>query len=567
MSLTRRAKSSVLWTLAIAGLIALGVAPSALAAPILNYAIPGSHQAINHITPASSGGVWFVQNLTEQPENLASRLRVGRMSDGGSLEALSPEIPGKAGFTQLAAASDGGLWVLGVGNGEIAHISQDAATESIVTFPEPGLNEAIGEGVDGRAWVLRCAGKGLNEACNADAVTTAGVVSSYPIASLNYTSPPGESSASHLQPHVVPTAGGVWFGKTVHNKTEVVPGAAFVTYSGEVTAVTLPASSELLGSGAGEQVWWEHFEGSSVTLGQINRAGQTSDLHSRPASFEYPNTFADIPGRNGDLLWSDNTPWSTEQTGRVGVYPAGGGASEYVVPKFAVTVPLEPMMWSGACQFGNSLYEASNGAIWAVSGGHPNMLSVHAPSGAFSTFLPVSPVPRELGISSPVESTTGAIWLALTTLSGEAILARANPLEPPPGLPPYPGGLIGTQQPTTPTSPVVTTAAARAAMARALNGARIALNGLRHHRRAHVRVNYPTAGTVVLKLTTRHGRHTVVVATGRLARSRAGLGDVAVLLTRAGKSYLRHHRHVHASLVITLTTAAGTASRTVKLVI
>ncbi len=572
MSLTRRVNTIGLTTLAVAAVFLLGVASGAQAAPILDYAIPGSNQAITHIAPAQSGGVWFVQNITEQSFNEASRFRVGRMGDGGSIEALGPELVGKGLFTQIAPASDGGLWVLGLTVGsqssELVHVSPDASTNTVVTFPEAGLNEAIAEGADGRAWVLHCLYTGAGETCEADAVTTAGVVTSYPIPSLNYTAPAGETSHSYLQPHVAATPGGVWFGKTVHNQTETVPGAAFVTYSGEVSAVTLPAGSELLGVGAGEEAWWEHFEGTSVTVGQINHASQTSDLHTRPASFEYPNSYANISGRNGDLLWSDNTPWSTEQTGRLGVYPAGGGASEYVVPRFAVTVPLEPTFWLGACSFGNSLYEASNGALWAVSGGHPYMLSVQQTTGAFSTFLPMSPIPHELGISNPIESTTGALWFALTTQSGEAMLSRANPLDPPPGLPPYPGGVNGVSQQTTNPAPIFALGpAGRDAMNRALSRARIMLSGLRHHRYGRVRMTYPGAGTVVLKLTTRHGRHSVFLAKGHLSQNKAGLGVVSLVPTRTGKPYLRHHRRLHVSLVITLTTTAGTASRTVKLTI
>jgi hypothetical protein len=491
-----------------------------------------------------------VQSLTEQPENATSRLHVGRVGANGDVEALGSEIPGKALFTQIAPAADGGLWVLGVNDGnpldnsgpELAHISANAATESTVAFPERGLTEAIAEGHDSRAWVLRCVQEAENQMCYADAVTTAGVVTSYAIPSLNYTSPPGETSSSYLQPHVVTTSTGVWSGRTMRNQHETVPEAGFVTYSGTVTAVSLPAGSELIAPAAGEVAWWEHFGGSSVTVGQVNRVGETSDLHTRPASFEYPNSFANEPGRNGDVLWSDNTPWSNEQTGRLGVYPASGGATEYIVAKFAVTVPLEPTFWSGACSFGNFLYEASNGALWVVSGGHHNMLSVQQTTGGFATFLPVSGVPRELGIGPPVESTTGALWFALTTQSGEAILARANPLAPPPGLPPYPA-FSGAEQRYEPT-PAATTKApsAQAAIARTLDRVQVALTALRRHHAARIRIDFPFPGVVTLRLLTQGGRHHALVGVDRLARSTPGVGEVPLRLNRVGTARSAHHR-------------------------
>lgn len=562
--------------IAIAVAVFAAVYPAASSAdPIVDYPVPGTNQAITRITPDNSGGVWFVQSLTEQPENATSRLRVGSVGANGEVEALGSEIPGKALFTQIAPAADGGLWVLGVNDGkpldnsgpELAHISANAATESTAAFPERGLNEAMTEGNDGRAWVLRCKQEAENQTCFADAVTTAGVVTSYAIPSLNYTAPPGETSSSYLQPHVVPTSAGVWFGRTMHNQHETVPEAAFVKYSGTATPVSLPAGSELIAPAAGEAAWWEHFEGSSVTIGQVNRIGETSDLHTRPASFEYPNSFANEPGRNGDLLWSDNTPWSDEQTGRLGVYSASGGATEYIVAKFAVTVPLEPTFWSGACSFGNFLYEASNGALWAVSGGHPNMLSAQQTTGGFATFLPVNGVPRELGIGPPVESTTGALWFALKTQSGEAILARANPLAPPPGLPPYPAFSGAEQRYEPPPAARTQVPSARAAIARALDRIHVALTALRRHRAARIRIDFPFPGVVTLRLLTQGGRHHTLVGAGRLARSTPGVGEVLLHLNRVGAARLAHRRKLRLILQMTMTTAHGTSSRTVNVTI
>lgn len=554
---------AVVCTIAVVagGLAAAGVAS---AAPIVDYAVPGANEAIIRIVPGQSGSVWFVQNVIEQPENATSRFRVGRMSDAGTLEALSAEIPGKADFTQLAGASDGGLWVLGAANGQLVHVSSDAKEITNIPLPGNGVSAAIVNGADGRAWVLRCNYTGLNEACAVNAATTTGTVTSYQTPSLNYEPPPGETGSSYLDPHGAVTAAGVWFGKTMRTKAGADPGAAFVTYGGEVTAVPLPASAELLGSAGGENVWWEVFEGTSVTVGELSPSGQTSNTHNRPASFEFPNSYANDPGRNGDLVWSDNTPWSTTQTGRLGVYHPSGASSEYVVPEFAVTVPLEPSFWSGACSFANFLYEATNGSIWAVSGGHPDMLSDQQPSGAFSTFLPVSGVPHELGIEPPAESTTGALWFAVDTTNGEEMLARANPLEPPPGLPPYPGGgLAGQSSQPAPSSPSAASASAR--ISRALQLVHVALSGLRRHHEARVRIDLPFPGSATLRLYTRVKRHLVILGTGHASRSTAGVVNAELRLNRRGKSEFAHHRRMHVTLVITMTTARGVASRSISL--
>lgn len=142
---------------------------------------------------------------------------------------------------------------------------------------------------------------------------------------------------------------------------------------------------------------------------------------------------------------------------------------------------------------------------------------------------------------------------------------RANPLDPPPGLPPYPGELTGR-----PSERIL-----HATVRPWRNSARG--DDSRPQRSPHLTQrsapsslwarapNYPSGhrraqADGASRPTQRCPRHR------RLAQYKAGLVVASLVPTRTGKSYLCHHRRLHVSLVITLTTA-GTARRTVKLVI
>jgi hypothetical protein len=267
-------------------------------------------------------------------------------------------------------------------------------------------------------------------------------------------------------------------------------------------------------------------------------------------------------GHGGNLLWSDSTPWDENQTGQIGTYTASG-KTEYVVPKWAVSVPHGESFWTGACTFGTQLHEASDGGLWIVSGGHPNMVSYESTGGAFSTFLPVPPpIPMELGIDDMKESTTGGLWFAVYTESGETLLARADSLSPPPGLPSYPGMGGATSAPEIPQGSTTSVRArARTALAHALASARISLAGLwgRHHI-GHVTVTFPAAGSVGVAISMQLGRHRRVIAAGRLRRTSPGLGTIAIRPTLTGKAIVRNGAPHRVEVLMSFTGATGVAA-------
>jgi hypothetical protein len=508
--------------------------------------------------------MWFVQQLDETGNDATSQFRLGRVDDAGNITVF-PAQAGRALYTQAAPDGLGGAWALRAEtwtpqsqtSGGLTHMNAGGRVES-VTMPPGLLPDAIKLGTDGDAWLLGCPGApGASEQpCSAYSVSPAGKVSSYSLPSISNDLP---SHAYYAQDTIEPVTDGMWM-----NPSHTSPGrVAFVSYSGTVTVVPLEAGLEFVGPGPGDDVWWQRTEAASITVGLLSPAGEVSATQTRPASFNFPNAYFTQAGRSGSLLWSNSTPWDESQTGQVGAYTAAG-KTEYVIPKWAVSVPHGENFWTGACTFGTQLHQASDGGLWIVSGGHPDMVSYESPSGAFSTFMPVPPpVPKELGIDDMQESATGSLWLALYTESGQTLLARADSLSPPPGLPPYPGiGGASYAEETSHTSTTTARAEGRAALARALSTARISIAGLWGARHlGHITVVFPGAGSVRVAVSVTVGHRRLVIAKGQLTRAAQGLGTITIKPTRAGKSMLRHRPRRRVNVVMTFGSAAGATAR------
>jgi hypothetical protein len=424
-------------------------------------------------------------------------------------------------------------------------------------MPRGLLPEAIKLGTDGDAWLLGCSGVPYSgePSCSAYSVSPAGKVNSYPLTAIDYDLP---THAYYAEDTIIPVADGMWTNPSHASLGNV----AFVSYSGTVTTVPLEAGSEFVGPGPGDDVWWQRTEAASITVGLLSPTGEVSAEQTRPAEFSFPNGYFTQAGRGGNLLWSDSTPWSETQTGQVGTYSAAG-KTEYIIPKWAVSVPHGENFWTGACTFGTQLHEASNGGFWIVSAGHPDMVSYESPAGAFSTFMPVPPpIPKELGIDAMQESTTGGLWFALYTESDQTLLARADSLSPPPGVPPYPG--IGTTTSAPETTPGTTTkpGQGRAGLARALAAARISLAGLwSWHHTGHIGVEFPVAGSVQVAVSVHAGGRRLLIATGRLTRTSPGPGAIAIRPTRLGTALLRQRTRHLVEVRMTFTAASGTVAR------
>jgi hypothetical protein len=531
-----------------------------LSAPIADYQVEGTNQPITRLFPDPSGSMWFVQQLSETGNDTTSQFRLGRIDDAGSVTTL-PAQAGRALFTQAAPDGVGGAWVLGAETwtsqsqtyGSLTHMNANGTIEH-VPMPSGLLPDSIKLGTDGNAWLLGCSGapNSGEQPCSAYSVSSAGKVNSYPLTSVDYEMP---THAYYAEETIMPVTDGMWM-----NPSHTSPGhVAFVSYSGTVTVVPLEAGLEFVGPGPGEDVWWQRTEAASITVGLLSPAGELSAEQTRPANFSFPNAYFTQAGRGGNLLWSDSTPWDESQTGQIGTYSVSGKTA-YVVPKWAVSVPHGEGFWTGACTFGTQLHEASDGGLWIVSAGHPDMVSYESSGGAFSTFMPVpSPIPMELGIEDMKESTTGGLWFAVYTESGETLLARADPLNPPPGLPSYPGmGSANSTFETPQGSATSARARARPALIHALATARISLAGL--WGRLHVgriTVRFPAAGSVGVTISMRIGRHRRVIAAGRLRRTSSGLGTIAVRPTRTGEAEVRNGPPHRVEVLMSFTGSTG----------
>jgi hypothetical protein len=507
--------------------------------------------------------MWFIQQLSETGDDNTSQFRLGRIDDAGNITTF-PAQEGRALFTEGAPDGLGGAWALRAEtwtspsqtSGGLTHLNANGTIEN-VPMPHGLLPEEIKLGTDGNAWLLGCSGapNSGEPSCSAYSVSPAGKVNTYPLTAIDYDLP---THAYYAEDTIMPVSGGMWTNPS-HTSTGHV---AFVRYSGTVTTVALEVGSEFVGPGPGDDVWWQRTEAASITVGLLSPTGEVSAEQTRPANFSDPNAYYTQAGRSGNLLWSDSEPWNETQTGEVGTYTAAG-QTEYVIPKWAVSVPHGENFWTGACTFGTQLHEASDGGMWIVSAGHPDMVSYESPAGAFSTFMPVPPpIPMELGINAMQESTTGGLWLALYTESDQTLLARADSLSPPPGVPPYPGIGSTTSAPDISQGTTAKPGQGRTGLARALAAARISIAGLwsRHHT-GHIGVVFPVAGSVQVAVSVRAGARRLLIATGRLTRTSPGQGAIVIRPTQLGKSLLRQRTRHLVEVRMTFTGSSGTVAR------
>ncbi len=374
--------------------------------------------------------MWFIQS----PEAEGSQYQVAEMDPSGHIVA-SAELS-TPGATQadtgvgaaLASASDGGVWVEFDG---LTHVGPDGSVRSVAL---PGRLDPVGgvaAGSDGDAWLLGCATtyNPAAIACDAVRVTTAGDVTTYPLPSFAGAPPSsGSWTLGWATPpyQVLATADGVWLDANIPDgSASDLPRAAFVTYAGQVTPVSLPSDSRLIALGSGGVAWWQQpadgITAPSVTLGQVTPSGSSTTLltHSQPLGDGGSATIDQGP--DGSLLWATNylpatgitcVPTNPCDAGFVGTITPEG-ETRYTVgsdqPAIAPPTPYGPDVWSLSCNFGISLYEATDGNIWIASAGHPSRLSVLTANDSFSTFLPIPESADDSQIYAMQQSTTGAL--------------------------------------------------------------------------------------------------------------------------------------------------------------
>lgn len=439
--------------MAAAGLVAVAMlllSSAAAAEPVAHFRLPGTReQWIDNLTVSEDSTLWVTQSMKEGPETLDKRVRVVHVSPDGAVIATSPELVGGAG-SELAPASDSGAWLASGFKNEVDHVASDGSA-TIYELPA-GEYHSLVEGEDGRAWMQHCttsyAGGHHEETCEALAITPSGEIETFGLEGMATSWPPEAKSAGGVYDSLA-TAGGIWFWKLYRVGDEPsVASAEFISYAGVATPVSFPPQGYLAAPAGGDSVWWleNEIQGNVATgakIGEIGVDGSSSNLHHMVGVSQWQDAFTFGAGRDDDLLWAQSATWSELYDGQIGLARIDGSNLELKAPLNATTVPTsQPDFWSGNCSFGSRLYEASDGALWTISGGHPDRLTRQTQDGSFETFLLNEASEfageEETGVWGMKETDPRALWFTLNTPGGPE-LARLNPLDPPPAEPRFPG--------------------------------------------------------------------------------------------------------------------------------
>lgn len=541
----------MLATAAVAGasLMAASTSP-ATAAPVTEIVVPGAPtQPVEQLAAGPNGGVWFVQHLGGT-NGSDSQMRVGRVDGAGNLIGAT-ELPGSASFSRISSDGADGAWLRvggSAGNPALRRVAADLTVSGPVALPAV---QDFAVGADGRAWGLSCAFTG----CHVYAVTRAMELQTWP--------------APQLQGHgeVVATAEGVWLTGTGTPRR-----AAFVTYTGQLSDVALPRDSvRLIGPAAGSDAWWSDTtpaQDGKVTLspdmrngqvGKISSTGAVSQVHDLPPMVPATagNYATAVPGRNGDLLWAQSLAWSDAVDGRLGVI-GDAGMTTFDIARHATSIPAGPNSFSGNCTLGYAIHQSVDGAIWVHGAGHPDRIVRRGADGEVRTFT--APSGAETLGRRFVETSPDALWIAANAPAGPRI-AKFNPLDPPAGLPRYPGIPVSAPVTTSPRrAPSAkkrpTKAVVRAALRRGLRNAPSELRSLRSARRRALLGPFRIAGPGKVTVTVRAGQRIIAVGTARTPRSRK-----VALKVRHGARKLLAARHAVKVSVTAAFTGAGVSEK------
>jgi hypothetical protein len=581
-ALFRRRALSVALSTALAMLAVAAPAPVALADPIVEYPVTGAGD-ITAMAPGSGGSMWYEQALSGLG-GPGSTMTVAHVDNDG--HQLSTAVLAGSVYTprtmHMSSAADGGAWVVTDGASAppaLVHFTPDGSAHPL-SWPA-GLSSdhlmGMTAGGDGRLWVLAC--HPLSPVtCAALAVATDGGVTHVDL-------PATQGSGAGLVAALIATTDGVWM-----QGLGVADTAAFVSYAGAVTPQAWATSSLLVAGAGGDSAWLRDGAPPAVTLSVVDPSGARHDQRvlSLPAG-DPPvgEQLTAAPGRGGSLLWTADSTASLmsdpDHDGSFGVLSATGDW-RYDVPRGATAVLIRPVQgttgnsdvdavkWSGTGPFGVGFpYEAPDGGVWVISGSSPGRFSYRAPSGAFRNFrLPSQHVLAADGtfpvygriLGGLTESSTGYLWTS-GQLSGQNVLARANPLSPPAAELMY---SASSATPTTakkkPAKPV-STARLRHYLDVLARHARFQLSGLRtKRRRATLPARFPTAGTITVVVRIRRGTRHLTVATGkakhrRPVTSKFAAANLVVRVNHAGRKALKLHGHTMAASITATYTVPG----------
>jgi hypothetical protein len=530
---------------------------SAKATPVVYYPIPGSaSEDISHLTVGTDGTLWVAQRISTGPANSERHMRVLHIGTDGHVIASTPEQEGDPYVTEMAPALDGGLWLHTVG--PLEHVAPDGSVKTI----EHSEGDSLSEGSDGRAWLLRCTFTylpSIEEHCKAVAVALDGTVETFELPGISIKWPAGSKSGGS-QSRSLPTATGVWFWK-IRGFEGASPSvsAEFMTYAGTGVPVTFPGLAYLAAPAAGDSIWWleNEIEGEVATgakIGELAPDGSITDPHHMTGVSEYHDAFVAEGGKNGDLLWAQNGTWNETLEGQLGVARLDGSNTPFMVEKGAAYLLTDPEahFWSGSCTFGARLYEAPDGALWTISGGHPARVTRQQLSGEFETYW----LHGSEGVDGMLESSPHELWFTLNTPNGPE-LALVDPLNPPPAEPKYPvnGAIVRTHYSTH--------AKIDRLLRSLLHQASKALRH-RHGKAIWLRGSFPAQGSVTVKVNSRMQHKLVVVGAGKKHGAR-GKQLIKLVLHHRGLMLSQTSGRHQATIVISFSEDRGvTMRRTAK---
>jgi streptogramin lyase len=248
------------------------------------FQIPTPHAIPHGITTGPDGALWFAESAG----------KLGRITTAGAITEFT--IPQGSGADQIAAGSDGALWITSPNLLRPSAIIRGTTGGSFQSFPlpDPGaLLHDVVAGPDGALWTT------VFTADRIARITTAGVVTEYPV--------PGDGPIE-----ITPGPdGALWF-------TELYsPRIGRITTGGVVTELPLPAdfgnAAFGIAAGADGALWFT--AGSQDKIGRMTPGG-------RFTSFTLPTYRASplaITSGPGNAVWF--TEANANKIGRIATRP------------------------------------------------------------------------------------------------------------------------------------------------------------------------------------------------------------------------------------------------------
>jgi streptogramin lyase len=235
------------------------------------------------ITAGPNGDLWFTEATNAVGEMTTAGVLVGEFA-----------LPAGGGLDQIAAASDGTLWITEFSGNRIGKVSPDGVVTDVATLPTAGAGPTAIVGVaDGNLWFTEQSISKMGR------ITTAGVVTEFGGLSANST-PAGIA---------VGPDGNVWFTEFDGNRI------GRITLDGTVSEFAVPTFNSAPGSlaaGPDGNIWFTEQNGNKI--GRMSPTGMMLEEFAIPTPSSGPGAIVTGPDM---ALWF--TERKTNQVGRVAI--------------------------------------------------------------------------------------------------------------------------------------------------------------------------------------------------------------------------------------------------------